>query len=353
MNGDTDFYTVLGVAENASAAEIKRAYRRLAREHHPDRNPGDRGAEEKMKRISEAYDVLADPEKRARYDHARRVARSGVRAPAGVTFDTGGVDVEGIFGSLFGRAHGRRARGEDLLAETTISFEQSMTGGTAPVRVARDVACEACGGSGAAAGSAVAVCETCRGTGVVGEDQGLFSFRRACGACDGSGRLVATPCSRCAGDGMVRRVDEISVRIPAGVADGSKIRVRGRGATLPGVAQPGDLYVIVHVAPHPVFGRDGADVTLDLPLSFAEAALGSEVAIPTPDGPVRLKIPAGTQPGRTFRLRGRGAAKPKAGRGDLLATVRVVVPQTLTAAERDLLEAFRSTQADVRAHLGV
>jgi molecular chaperone DnaJ len=366
---EKDFYKVLEVPETASAEEIKRAYRRLARRYHPDRNPGDKQAEERMKEVSEAYDVLSDPKKRAEYDQVRRMARAGfagARPGGGVR---GGVRVEGFdvdlgdlfgeaFGDLFGVGRGRRRgvrRGEDIEAEVTLSFEEALEGATVPVRVTRDAPCERCGGTGAEPGTTVETCAACGGSGTVGEDQGLFSFVRTCPRCGGAGRRVATPCRACRGAGVQRRREEIRVRIPAGVRDGARIRVRGRGGAAPPGGQPGDLYVTIHVRPHPVFGRVGDDLTLTLPITFPEAALGAQVKVPTLDGPVTLKIPAGTQPGRTFRVRGRGAPRARGGgRGDLLVTVQVLVPERLSRREREILEQFQAAhQASPRAHLGV
>lgn len=348
MNGsrawlEKDFYKVLGVAENAPADEIKRAYKKLARQHHPDRNPGDRKAEERMKEISEANDVLGDPQKRAEYDEMRRMARGGFGSGgfgggfSGVNVGDLG-DLGDLFGGVFGgaRRRGRRAaRGADLETSVHISFEQAAQGATVPVQVRRDAPCRTCAGSGDASGSAQA-CSTCRGTGMVQESQGLFSFARPCVTCAGAGRVVVTPCGACAGSGVETRSEELKVKIPAGVKDGARIRVRERGGAVAG-GQTGDLYVVVSVAPHPVFGRSDADLTLDLTLTYPQLALGATVSVPTLDEPVRLKIPAGTQPGRTFRVRGRGLPK-RGGTGDLLVTVNVTVPSKLGAEERELIE---------------
>lgn len=362
MNGSAtwlkkDFYKVLGVGESASAEEIKRAYRKLARRHHPDRNPGDRQAEERMKEISEAYDVLSDPRKRAEYDEMRRLARSGFRSRGFGAGPAGGspFDISDLLGDFFGGARQPRAgRGVDLETEVRISFEDAIAGTTVPLRVARDVTCEECGGSGARPGSTVRTCEICGGTGVVGEDQGLFSFRRPCRRCGGSGTMIEEPCARCEGGGTLRRAEEIRVRVPAGVDDGSRVRVRGRGGAGERGAAAGDLYVVVRVPRHRLFGRRGADLTLDVPVTFAEAALGSQIKVPTLDGKVTLKIPAGTQSGRTFRVKGRGAPSPRGESGDLLVTVQVVVPQKLSPKERELLEKLGQTEnGSLRAHLGV
>lgn len=368
-NFDKDFYKVLGVAENASADEIKRAYRTLARKHHPDRNPDSKSSEETMKKISEANDVVSDPKKRAEYDQARKMARSGAfRAPGG-TGHGGGVTVNGeaadfdlgdIFGSIFGGRGGRRAgrsaprsvpKGQDLQTEARISFDDAVRGSTITMRLQRDVACGVCAGTGAQPGSAVSTCADCNGLGVTGDDQGYFSFQRPCTRCSGTGRIAEHPCMECSGDGVVRKPQDVKVRIPAGIRDGAKIRVKAKGGPAPRDGEPGDLFVVVAVGAHPVFGRSGADLIIDLPLTYPEAALGAEIAIPTLDGSVTLKIPAGTQPGRTFRVKGRGAAKPNGGRGDLLATVRVVVPESLGEHERAALNALKDVQnGSVRAH---
>lgn len=349
---------MLGVAENASAEEIKRAYRKLARKHHPDRNPGDKQAEETMKTVSEAYDTLSDPKKRTEYDQMRKMARTGgFHVPnGGPQAGDAGFDVGGLFGSLFGGRAGRGApaSGSNLEAEARITFQQAMDGVVLPVRLQRDAACETCHGSGAAPGTSPVVCSTCKGSGVSGDDQGWFSFQRPCAPCGGSGRIIQTPCSSCSGDGMVRRIDEVKIRVPAGVEDGARIRARGQGGPAPRGGVAGDLYVRVRVEAHRLFGRSGADLTLDVPLTYAEAALGTEVTVPTLETPVTVRVPAGTQAGRTFRVKGRGVSRPKGGRGDLLATVRVVVPETIGAEERALLEALKEKQdGQIRSHLGV
>lgn len=366
MNGsrawlERDFYKVLGVPEIASAEEIKRAYRKIAREHHPDRNPGDHAAEERMKDASEAYDVLSDSAKRTEYDKVRRMAASGFTASpggfrSGVRFDDGtGVDLGDLLGDLlggrgFGPA-GRARRGADLETEVRIEFADAIHGVTVPVHVERDVACRTCGGTGSRSGAAP-VCTTCGGSGATGDDQGLFSFMRTCPACGGAGRLVTDPCRTCRGSGAVRTTEELKIRIPAGVTDGARIRARGRGRSGRGGA--GDLSIRVSVAPHPLFGRRGSDLTITVPVTFSEAALGAEIEVPTLEDAVRLRIPAGTQSGRTFRVRGRGAPKPKGGRGDLLATVQVRVPEKLSKKGRELLEQFAKVEpAAPRAPRGV
>jgi molecular chaperone DnaJ len=369
---EKDFYKVLGVAETANAEEIKRAFRKLARQYHPDKNPNDKAAEEKMKEISEASDVLSDPKKRAEYDEVRRAVKAGYGPggfPGGGPFG-GNVRVEGfdvgdlgdLFGGLFGNRGGGAprgpVRGEDLETEIRLSFEDAIEGATIPIKLTRDAPCATCGGSGAEPGSPIQTCPQCGGAGTVGDNQGMFSFVRACPRCGGAGRIVTNPCHSCRGSGAQRRKEEIKVRIPAGVRDGARIRVRGRGGAGRGQAgapaTPGDLYVVVHVERHAVFGRKGDDLTLTLPITFTEAALGAQVKAPTLDAPVTLKIPAGTQNGKTFRVKGRGASKRKGGNGDLLVTVNVVVPEKLNKKERETLEQFAAAhEADPRSTLGV
>ncbi len=374
MNGnrawlEKDFYKVLGVSESASTDEIKRAFRKLARQYHPDKNPGNAAAEERMKEISEASDVLTDPKKRAEYDQIRKMARSGFGGGGfGGPGGYGNVRVEGfdvgdlgdLFGGLFGNAPGGRGagargprRGEDLETEVRVSFEDAIEGATVPLSIRRDAPCTTCGGSGAEPGTPVETCPQCGGAGTVGDNQGLFSFVRACPRCGGAGRIVTTPCKTCRGSGAQRRKEQIKVRIPAGVHAGARIRVRGRGAAGGAGGQAGDLYVVVHVEPHPLFGRKGDDLTLTLPVTFTEAALGAQVKVPTLEEPVTVKIPAGTQNSKVLRVRGRGAPKRHGGRGDVLVTVQVVVPDKLSKQEKDLLEKLAETQKTPRAHLGV
>ncbi len=374
MNGnrawfEKDFYKVLGVSEGASTDEIKRAFRNLARQYHPDKNPGDKAAEERMKEISEASDVLTDPKKRAEYDQIRQMAKSGFGAGGfGGPGGFGNVRVEGfdvgdlgdLFGGLFGSggggARGARGprRGEDLETEVRVSFEDAIEGATIPISIRRDAPCATCGGSGAEPGTPIETCPQCGGAGTVGDNQGLFSFVRACPRCGGAGRIVTSPCKTCRGSGVQRRKEQIKVRIPAGVRDGARIRARGRGTAGGAGGQAGDLYVVVHVAPHALFGRQGDDLTLTLPVTFTEAALGAQVKVPTLEEPVTVKIPAGTQNGKVMRVRGRGAPKRHGGRGDLLVTVQVVVPEKLSKQEKELLEKLAESQrGSPRADLGV
>ena len=372
MNGDIrrewfekDYYQVLGVAKNASSAEIKKAYRRLAQKHHPDANAGNKEAEERFKEVSAAYDVLGDEDKRKQYDQVREMAASGFAGVGGPRAGGrgGGVRVEafpfggagfqdiGDLGDLFDmfsggrRGRTRQQRGTDLETEVRISFDEAMAGTTVPLRVQGPATCPTCGGSGAAPGTAPITCPVCGGAGTVNENQGFFQVARTCPRCSGSGRVVEHPCPECGGSGVVQRTREFSVRIPAGVQDGARIRLAGRGEPGPAGSRPGDLFVVVHVAPHEVFGRKGSDLTLDLPVTYPDAALEANLQVPTLNGSVTLKVPAGTQSGKTFRIRGKGAPKPKkGGAGDLLVTVRVDVPSKLSREEKELLGRLREAQ---------
>ena len=369
MNGDVrrewiekDYYKVLGVAKNASQADIKKAYRKLAQKHHPDANPGNREAEDRFKEVSAAYDVLGDEAKRKRYDQVRDMASAGSGGfpPGGRAGfeDLGSVfggDFGDLFEGLFGGARGRRApvRGADLETEVRVSFDEAMRGLTVPVRVRGASTCATCGGSGAAAGTSPVTCSRCGGSGAVAVNQGPFQLAQTCPDCGGSGRIIERPCPSCRGSGHVEATQTFRVRIPAGVRDGARIRVHGRGEAGPAGAPAGDMYVRVRVGSHPLFGRKGDDLTLDLPVSFPEAALGANVRVPTLNGEVTLKIPAGTRDGRTFRIRGKGAPK-RGGSGDLLVTVRVAVPSKLSKQEKELLRQLKDVQKESpRAGLGV
>ncbi len=375
MNGDVrrewfdkDYYQVLGVAKNASQAEIKKAYRKLAQKYHPDANPGDKAAEDRFKEISAAYDVVGDEEKRTQYDQVREMAASGFGGAGGSPGGAGGgfpggfpggqrVRVEDIgdlgdlFGGLFGGAGGRRGRhaqpqrGADLETEVRIPFDDAMTGTTVPMRIDGPAPCPRCGGSGAEPGTSPITCPQCGGEGSIQVNQGFFAVAQTCPTCHGAGRVVQTPCSECHGSGSVRRTRSLQVKIPAGVKDGARIRLARRGESGTPGGQPGDLYVIVHVQPHELFARKGNDLTLELPVTFAEAALGANVGVPTLDGPVTLKVPGGTQSGQTFRIRGKGAPR-KGGHGDLLVTVNVAVPKKLSREEKDLLKQLKDIEKE-------
>ncbi len=388
MNGDIrqewfekDYYKTLGVPKNASAAEVKKAYRRLAQKWHPDANRGNKEAEERFKEISAAYDVLGDQEKREQYDRVRDMAASGfggfggapggarTRAGTGRTdgfpFGTEGFggfadvgdigDLFDVFGGRGGRARARQAtRGADLQTEIRVGFEDALRGVTVPLRIQGPAQCPICKGSGAEPGTAPDICPQCQGTGTVAENQGFFSMSRSCPRCGGTGQIIEQPCKRCRGSGSVRATREFSVRVPPGVKDGQRIRVTARGEAGPPGVRPGDLFVVVRVAPHPIFGRRESDLTVQVPVTFSEAALGANLRVPTLNGPVTLKIPAGTASGRTFRIRGKGAPKTKGGAGDLLVTVQVDVPQKLSKEEKELLSRLQEVQRESpRKRLGV
>ena len=370
---EKDYYAVLGVPKNASQAEIKKAYRKLAQANHPDATSGDKAAEERFKDASAAYDVLGDEKKRAEYDRVREMAGAGFRVggpggfgPGGfgggrvrfedLGFDVGGLgDIFDVFGGGGARARGSRvARGADLEAEVTVSFEEAMAGTTVPLRVAGMAACETCGGSGARPGSQPQTCPECRGSGSVAVDQGFFSIARPCPRCAGRGQVIDDPCPTCHGSGGTRRTRELKVKVPAGIEDGARIRLAERGEAGPPGGRPGDLYVQVRVSPHRFFGRTGPNLTLRLPITYTEAALGAQVEVPTLNGSVKLKVPAGTANGRTFRVRGKGAPRGNGGRGDLLVTVEVEVPSKVSREERDLLKRLEEAHPESpRRGLGV
>ncbi|MGB7805150.1 MAG: molecular chaperone DnaJ [Actinomycetota bacterium] len=375
---EKDYYGVLGVAKNASAAEIKKAYRKLAQQFHPDANPGNADAETRFKEISAAYDVLGDEDKRKRYDEVRDMGASGfggfgpggagaagwpggAGGPGGTRYvnveDLG--DVGDLFGGLFGgggRSRGRATRpqrGTDLETEVKVSFEDAMAGTTVPVKITGPSVCRTCHGSGAAPGTSPSVCPVCGGAGEVAVNQGFFSMSQPCRNCNATGRIVETPCPTCKGSGSERRSRTFKVKIPAGVKDGARIKLAGRGEPGPAGGQPGDLYVRVKVARDDVFGRKGDNLTLTLPVSYPEAALGANVQVPTLNGPVTLKVPAGTPSGKTFRIKGKGAPR-KSGAGDLMVTVEVDVPRKLSKEEKQLLQDLQDVQkASPRSGTGV
>jgi molecular chaperone DnaJ len=369
---DKDYYAVLGVAKNASQAEIKKAYRKLAQQHHPDANAGDPRAEERFKEISAAYDVIGDEDKRKAYDRAREMGAAGFGGgfpnggqggggfggyPGGVRFDATDVNLEDLLGGMFGGASRRRARpsrGADLETEVTLSFDDAMAGVTVPVTLTGPAPCTTCHGSGAAPGTQPVTCPTCSGSGQVAVNQGLFSMAQTCPQCRGTGRLIETPCPTCGGVGATRRKRTIKVKVPAGVRDGARIKLAGKGESGAAGGRPGDLYVRVQVRAHERFGRKGNDLTLDVPVTFPEAALGAHVQVPTLQGPVTLKVPAGTPSGKTFRVRGKGAPKKGGGHGDLLATVVVDVPRKLSKEQKKLVEQLgEATETSPRTGLGV
>jgi molecular chaperone DnaJ len=352
-------YESLGVPKNASQDEIKKAYRKLVRQYHPDKNPGDAAAEATFKEVQSAYDVLSDPEKRKAYD---RFGSSNGRPGPGPTnvdfgdFDLG--DLGDILGGLFNRGgraqqQQRGQRGSDVEAEVTVSFDDALRGAQVQVPVSLELACHTCHGTGAAPGTAPTRCPECEGKGFVATSQGLFALQQPCPRCRGNGSIVETPCPTCHGSGRERRTKRYTVKIPAGVRDGTRIKLKGKGEAGYGGAPAGDLYVITRVEPSRLYERRGDDLVLDVPVTFSEAALGAKVEIPTPDGNVSLKIPSGAQDGKLLRVKGRGAPRLRSdGRGDLLARVRVTVPSKLTKKQREALEAFQeASRQDPRQRL--
>ncbi|MEU9797483.1 molecular chaperone DnaJ [Streptomyces sp. NPDC051000] len=380
---EKDYYKVLGVPKDATEAEIKKAYRKLAREFHPDANKGDAAAEERFKEISEANDILGDPKKRKEYDEARALFGNGGFRPGpgggggSFNFDLGdlfggqqqggaaggfGGGLGDVFGGLFNRGGagpgaGPRTqprRGQDIESEVTLSFTEAVDGATVPLRMSSQSPCKACSGTGDKNGTP-RVCPTCVGTGQVSRGSGGgFSLTDPCADCKGRGLIAETPCDICKGSGRARSSRTMQVRIPAGVSDGQRIRLRGKGAPGERGGPGGDLYVVVHVDGHPVFGRRDDNLTVTVPVTFAEAALGADIKVPTLNGPpVTLKLPPGTPNGRTMRARGKGAVRKDGTRGDLLVTVEVEVPSELSDKAREALEMYRDAteSQDPRAAL--
>lgn len=367
---EKDYYKSLGVSKDASQTEIKKAYRKLARQFHPDANKGDQAAEERFKEISEAYGVLSDETKRKEYDEARTLfAGGGYRVPGGgagggVPFDLsdlfgggggGGGGLGDLFGGIFRNRGGATAarRGGDVEADVTLSFDDAVHGVTVPIQLSGTGSCPTCHGSGAKPGTATHVCPRCSGTGMSSRNAGGFAFAEPCRECRGRGLLVDDPCATCHGTGQALSTRTIRARIPAGVADGQRIRLAGKGQPGLGGGPAGDVVVTVHVRPHAVFGRKGPNLTLTLPVTFPEAALGATVKVPTLDGPpVSVKIPPGTTSGRTLRVRGKGVAKRDGSKGDLLVTVDVAVPQKLSDEAKAALASYaEAAPDDPRQHL--
>ena len=344
-----DFYEVLGVDRTASPDELKRAYRKLAMRHHPDRNPDDKTAEQKFKEVSEAYDVLKDDQQRAAYDRYGHAAFEQGGAGAGA----GGFGFRAGFGDIFeemfsefmgGRDRGRSGatRGPDLRYNLQINLEQAYKGKEATIRVPNAVSCESCGGSGAEKGSKPVACRSCNGAGRVRMQQGFFTVERTCPTCHGAGRLIENPCRDCGGGGRVRREQTLTVTIPAGVEDGTRMRLAGKGEAGLRGARPGDLYVFVSITPHALFQRQGPDIYCQVPIPLTKAALGGQIEVPTVDGGrSRVTIPAGTQSGHQFRLRGKGMSVLRSPRrGDMYIQANVETPVNLSKRQRELLQAF-------------
>lgn len=387
---EKDYYATLGVDKDASSEEIAKTYRRLARELHPDRNPDNPEAEARFKEVGEAYAVLSNKEKRAEYDKIREMVSAGVGAggfgfpgggypgggrPGGGGFPGGGFpggarageafDLGDILGGLFGaqggqspfsRGQSSNRRGRDAETSITLSFDDAFAGVTTTLRVYGRGACHTCAGSGAKPGTSPVTCTTCQGSGTVAQNQGMFSFSETCPTCGGTGRTIPDPCPTCDGSGTELRSREIRARIPAGVKDGARIRLKGKGEAGSGGGPAGDLIVKVSVTPHELFERRGDDLHLRVPVTFTEAALGTKTTVPTLDGPVTLKVPAGSEPGKMLRVRGRGVPRSggggRSGRGDLLVTIDLKVPTKLTRTQRKMLEEYGATEDPdaLRAH---
>lgn len=344
-----DYYEVLGLSRNATESEIKKSYRRLAMKYHPDRNPDDRQAEEKFKEAKEAYDVLSDERKRTAYDqfgHAGVDASAGGAGPGGFTGGFGDI-FDSVFGDIFGggsRAGERVYRGADLRYDLDLSLEDAIAGTVIKIRVPKLVQCHTCNGSGARRGTSPVTCPTCNGLGQVRMQQGFFSVQQTCPQCRGAGKTINEPCQACHGQGRVRESKTISVKVPAGVDTGDRIRLTGEGEAGENRGTPGDLYVHVMVKDHPIFTRDGTDLHCEVPISFVTAALGGELEIPTLNGRVKLKIPPETQSGRMFRLRGKGVRSVRTStKGDLMCHVIVETPVNLTRRQKELLNEFEAT----------
>jgi molecular chaperone DnaJ len=369
---EKDYYKVLGVSKTATQDEIKKSYRKLARKYHPDANKGDPRSEERFKQISEAYNVLSDEKRRKEYDEARSLFGSGgfrtgpggqggfggfdlgdlfggAGAPGGGGGGAGGGRLGDLLGGMFGgrgSTQARPRRGADVETETTLPFSDAIDGSTVSLRLTGEGPCPTCHGTGAKAGTVPRVCPSCEGTGQSSRNLGSFAFSEPCRECRGRGLVVDDPCPACSGSGRAMSSRTIQARIPAGVADGQRIRLKGKGAPGERGGPAGDLYVRVHVTPHPVFGRTGNNLTVTVPITFPEAALGAEIKVPSHRGaPVSVRIPAGTPNGRTFRVRGKGARRADGTNGDLLVTVAVQVPQNLNSAAKQALESFREATA--------
>lgn len=375
---EKDYYKVLGVPKDAKPDQIKKAFRKIARENHPDQHPGDRRAEERFKEASEANDILSDPAKRKEYDETRRLG-GGFHFPhgggqgggnvndvfrtmgGGATMGEGGLG--DLLGNLFsqGTSSGRRTtvrsarRGADVEGEVSISFLDSVKGTTVGMQMISDEPCPACRGTGARAGTMPRMCPTCQGSGMQPTSAGgVFTLSEPCRTCHGRGLIVDDPCEVCHGSGRASSTRTMQVRVPAGVTDGQRIRVKGKGSRGENGGPSGDLYVLVHVHSHPLFGRSGDNLTVTVPVTFPEAALGAEVEVPTLQaGSVKLRVPAGTPNGRTFRVRGRGISKSNGEHGDLLVTIEVQVPSRLSQSAKDALASYRTVAGEANPRVGL
>jgi molecular chaperone DnaJ len=346
-----DYYEILGVSRGAGEEDLKKAYRRLAIQFHPDRNPGSKEAEERFKELNEAYQVLSDPERRAQYDRFGHAAFGGAGAGGGpfggFDFSQGFEEVfSDIFGDFFGtgrgRARSRTRRGDDLRYDLEVEFEEAARGTEKVIKFQRLTQCDECHGTRARGGAGGAhQCPNCRGTGHVRTQQGFFSISTTCGQCRGEGMIIADPCPKCQGQGRIRKPESLSVKIPPGVDNGSRLKLRSEGEAGYAAGPPGDLYVVIHVKEHDLFVRQDNDVVIEVPISFPQAALGTEIEVPTLEGKSQIKIPTGTQSGKVLRLKGKGIVDLHGyGRGDQLIKVVVETPRSLNARQRELLEEF-------------
>ena len=346
-----DYYEILGVSRTADDADVKSAYRKLALKYHPDRNPGDKTAEERFKEAAEAYSVLADPEKRSRYDrfgHAGVSGASGGGAGVDPTIFNDFGDILGGLGDLFGFGGGGRRggprRGRDLRYDLEIPFEEAANGAETTLQIPREEPCDTCGGSGSAPGSSPEQCAHCRGAGQIRMQQGFFTVARTCHHCGGAGRVISKPCQTCRGQGHVSRERKLTVKIPRGIATAQRLRLSGEGEFGSRGAPPGDLYVVIHVREHPFFRRDGDDLLCEVPVTYPTLALGGEVHVPTLDDPATIHVPRGTQADTRFRLRGKGMPNVGGrGHGDLYVRVKVAVPRRLSREQKELLESLDET----------
>jgi len=351
-----DYYEILGVNKNASEAELKKTFKRLAMKHHPDRNPDDKDAENKFKEAKHAYEILSDPQKRAAYD---QFGHAGVEGGAGAGA-AGGASFSDIFGDVFGDIFGGGARGgggshvrrgADLRYNLDLSLEEAVKGTSVKIRVPTAVECTTCKGSGARKGTSATTCATCNGIGQVRMQQGFFSLQQTCPSCRGAGKTISDPCTKCHGQGRVQEQKTLSVKVPAGVDNGDRIRLSGEGEAGEQGSAPGDLYVQISVKAHPIFERDESDLFCEVPISFVTATLGGELDVPTLEGRVKLKVPAETQTGKLFRLRGKGVKSVRGGpAGDLLCRVAVETPVNLSARQKEILHEFESTISSNTKH---
>jgi molecular chaperone DnaJ len=349
---EKDYYQTLEVDRSATDADIKKSYRRLALKFHPDRNPGDKSAEDKFKEINEAYACLSDPQKRSNYDQFGTAEGAGFGYGGFGDFSSNFGDIfEDVFGNIFGDFSGRRrnrpAKGQDLRYDLELNLEDAVFGTERKIKIPRWENCSACNGTGAKPGTSPTACKTCKGTGQIKLQQGFFTIARTCGTCRGEGRIIADPCSKCKGQAKVRKERTVSLKVPAGVDTGIRLKVTGEGEAGTHGGPPGDLYVIINVEPHAFFKRKDNDLHCEVPISFIQAALGGEIEVPTIDGKSTLKIPAGTPSGRVFHFKGKGVPRLGGyGKGDQFVTVYIDVPKKLTARQKELLQEFAEISGD-------